>query len=394
MLVFDLEEQKQWGKEADLRIDWDAVEAFHPHCFVSNWTICTTAPIPKGTLLYRGYPFLRYTNTLIDDRRIRCALLSLPKTNLRRLQDELKDLYPREDKVREVTNWSSTHLPPKYKEDIDIHNALVVLRKAHRASHPVEEDVVQQCCLKMEHSGFLHTSQHDSIERQYVYLSGSFFQHACYPNGKYQMIEEDDGEVMLTITAVRNIEANTQCTIMGHANLIESPRLRNILYQRKAGFTCKCDSCLGKIRQSPRHYYAETNPDMFNLDEYCANCGLPEIVTKTKKLLSCKACRTVRYCGTECQLEHWKLYHKQECKKATKKLTNTPKASTTKTVPCGTCGVQICDLDEYFVFYCDGCGKAEHLKCMLQNNNRFGEWLESNSNHTEHDMCGNCAKKS
>ena len=43
----------------------------------------------------------------------------------------------------------------------------------------------------------------------------------------------------------------------------------------------------------------------------CAACG--EAASTTLKLQTCKACRSVAYCGRDCQLAHWRQ-HKRRCK--------------------------------------------------------------------------------
>ena len=44
----------------------------------------------------------------------------------------------------------------------------------------------------------------------------------------------------------------------------------------------------------------------------CANCSLPEQTGVA--LRPCSRCKLVRYCGTECQVQHWKKGgHKQYC---------------------------------------------------------------------------------
>jgi hypothetical protein len=47
--------------------------------------------------------------------------------------------------------------------------------------------------------------------------------------------------------------------------------------------------------------------------EMCANCYVLE-KTLDKKLLKCGQCRLIKYCGPNCQKEHWKV-HKKQCKK-------------------------------------------------------------------------------
>ena len=49
----------------------------------------------------------------------------------------------------------------------------------------------------------------------------------------------------------------------------------------------------------------------------CANCFVygwkqPEDIATLK---SCKQCKVMQYCSKECQAEHWKLIHKEHCKK-------------------------------------------------------------------------------
>ena len=46
----------------------------------------------------------------------------------------------------------------------------------------------------------------------------------------------------------------------------------------------------------------------------CSTCGKPK--TPLRPLHPCKLCRTVHYCGRECQVNHWKEGgHRRECKK-------------------------------------------------------------------------------
>ena len=49
----------------------------------------------------------------------------------------------------------------------------------------------------------------------------------------------------------------------------------------------------------------------------CASCGIAGI--DDVKLKQCNGCYLVRYCGIECQREHWRQ-HKRECKKRAAKL--------------------------------------------------------------------------
>ena len=57
----------------------------------------------------------------------------------------------------------------------------------------------------------------------------------------------------------------------------------------------------------------------------CSTCGKPK--TPLRPLHPCKLCRTVQYCGRECQVNHWKEGgHRRECKKLRE-------AAAAKTVP-------------------------------------------------------------
>ena len=49
----------------------------------------------------------------------------------------------------------------------------------------------------------------------------------------------------------------------------------------------------------------------------CANCLLFDWAKSgvAVKLQQCKQCKVLEYCGQACQEEHWKLIHKNHCKK-------------------------------------------------------------------------------
>lgn len=40
----------------------------------------------------------------------------------------------------------------------------------------------------------------------------------------------------------------------------------------------------------------------------CAYCGYKDITLK-----ACTRCRAVWYCGRECQMNHWRIGHKEDC---------------------------------------------------------------------------------
>jgi TPR repeat protein len=60
----------------------------------------------------------------------------------------------------------------------------------------------------------------------------------------------------------------------------------------------------------------------------CSTCGKPK--TPLRPLHPCKLCRTVQYCGRDCQVHHWKQGgHRRECKK----LREAEAAAAAKSVP-------------------------------------------------------------
>jgi hypothetical protein len=49
-------------------------------------------------------------------------------------------------------------------------------------------------------------------------------------------------------------------------------------------------------------------------DEVCTNCfRLESGLEEGKKLMICGWCKRVNYCSRECQMQHWKKFHKKEC---------------------------------------------------------------------------------
>jgi MYND finger len=43
----------------------------------------------------------------------------------------------------------------------------------------------------------------------------------------------------------------------------------------------------------------------------CGCCGMPK--SQGAQLLRCAKCKSVGYCGKECQREHWNMGHKRDC---------------------------------------------------------------------------------
>ena len=75
----------------------------------------------------------------------------------------------------------------------------------------------------------------------------------------------------------------------------------------------------GELAEFELERMAAANPEKVlpRLLNKCVNCmafawGQPEELTTLRK---CKQCKMVQYCSESCQKEHWKLVHKQHCKK-------------------------------------------------------------------------------
>lgn len=48
--------------------------------------------------------------------------------------------------------------------------------------------------------------------------------------------------------------------------------------------------------------------------EMCANCFVLETdLPRGTTLSQCSQCRVAKYCGRDCQAEHWKKEHKKQC---------------------------------------------------------------------------------
>jgi hypothetical protein len=53
----------------------------------------------------------------------------------------------------------------------------------------------------------------------------------------------------------------------------------------------------------------------------CSFCGIPQVHVLSQKNFLCRGCKQVVYCSTECQVNHWKAGHEDECAKETKAAT-------------------------------------------------------------------------
>jgi len=101
---------------------------------------------------------------------------------------------------------------------------------------------------------------------------------------------------------------------------------------------------------------------------YCASCGTPEI--DDVKLKDCSACKSVRYCGVECQKEH-RPQHKRACKKRAAELREEILFKQPESCHLGDC--PICclplPLDSMSILMpccctviCDGCDYANQIR--------------------------------
>jgi hypothetical protein len=69
----------------------------------------------------------------------------------------------------------------------------------------------------------------------------------------------------------------------------------------------------------------------------CSTCGKPK--TPLRPLHPCKLCRTVQYCGRECQVQHWKKGgHRRECKKFREAAAEDEGRTTPTVLCCSSCG--------------------------------------------------------
>ena len=93
----------------------------------------------------------------------------------------------------------------------------------------------------------------------------------------------------------------------------------------------------------------------------CANCSLPEQPGVT--LRPCSRCKLVRYCGTECQSQHWKKGgHKQFCVAPDqRKPQPTAKAEVVLAGP--TCAICIDDLRDEDATRLP-CSHVFHKRCV------------------------------
>ena len=57
-------------------------------------------------------------------------------------------------------------------------------------------------------------------------------------------------------------------------------------------------------------------PQQPQISKICANCFVYEWKQlEPAALKNCSRCKVVRYCGADCQVEHWKVLHHKHCRK-------------------------------------------------------------------------------
>jgi hypothetical protein len=68
-------------------------------------------------------------------------------------------------------------------------------------------------------------------------------------------------------------------------------------------------------RQDAKKYMKSKAEAQHGNDEMCTNCfRLESGLEEGKKLMICGWCKQVNYCSRECQMEHWKKFHRKECR--------------------------------------------------------------------------------
>jgi len=92
------------------------------------------------------------------------------------------------------------------------------------------------------------------------------------------------------------------------------------------------DNLAGKHRKaSTSHGGASEILGKKDTSKICANCLKQQHSNTGLELFSCGGCKTVKYCGRQCQREHWKRGHKHQCGSAKKKLAEKQEKAGTET---------------------------------------------------------------
>ena len=108
----------------------------------------------------------------------------------------------------------------------------------------------------------------------------------------------------------------------------------------------------------------------------CANCSLPE--QPGVALRPCSRCKLVRYCGTECQAQHWKKGgHKKHCVAPEQRKPQPATQDDGDRVGSPTCAICMEAMDMYSVEL--SCLHTFHRRCMAE--------LESNSSARACPVC-------
>jgi hypothetical protein len=163
------------------------------------------------------------------------------------------------------------------------------------------------------------------------YVGASKLNHACYPN----CMPTYGAANALEIRTSAAIKAGQECTIpywffRGELFLGASDERRLRYIEKVGGFRCMCLLCrrpkrapgstappsvgpLCRQRKTPYDYLVNLPDGNFvcaihHLGKWCANCG-----TKCGDDQRCRACLAKTYCGAECQREHWRAAHRDEC---------------------------------------------------------------------------------
>ena len=91
----------------------------------------------------------------------------------------------------------------------------------------------------------------------------------------------------------------------------------------------------------------------------CANCTIPGDHPGIT-LRPCSRCKLVRYCGTECQAQHWKASHKKFCVAVDKRKPQLAANDDTTRTKCAIC-LGSMDLKDSFQL---PCSHVFHRRCI------------------------------
>jgi hypothetical protein len=107
-----------------------------------------------------------------------------------------------------------------------------------------------------------------------------------------------------------SVDADVRATLTtAIADLLESPRVADMAELQVVEMK-RLHGILGAIEAMPEAHYLNSTRGYLEgqVDDFCAGNECDE-----DPELTCSKCKTVRYCGKECQAWHWKHGHKARC---------------------------------------------------------------------------------